>query len=166
MAGAGFCFSDELGEKRPKYICLKHSIMIWDPYLFPKDIKRHLVLWGGGTTRMENFIRDIYVLDGEAIWGKYKIHEFAWSLCKTGGENEPITMLVETPEIISSTNAVATLRLHTGDYERNCMVLDDEQAAVARKASCITGCPLGGKDNSSGTNGDRSDDEGDDIGGD
>ncbi|KAK7912064.1 hypothetical protein PG985_014545 [Apiospora marii] len=166
ISGISMVLQGELGDRRPGYVCLNHSIPIWDNLIFPGDSKRHLALWRGGPWKMKTFIDDIYLLDGEVIWGKYKIREFAWSLCKTGVDGtEPIIMLVETPELISSTHAVATVQFHGRNYERNCMVLDDEQAAAARKASCIMGHPLGGDDNSFGTNDGMGDNSGVSMGG-
>ncbi|KAK7964261.1 hypothetical protein PG996_008050 [Apiospora saccharicola] len=126
-------YNDEvkLRDKTPACICQRLSSYIW---IDAEGVKRYLLLWELDAKRQQSFIQEVYLLDGETMWKKDNIREFAWAMCKTDyDETRPILAMVDPTELNSST--YATMRTRYGrDVE--CMVLEGEQADVAWRPSC------------------------------
>ncbi|KAK8062328.1 hypothetical protein PG997_014425 [Apiospora hydei] len=123
-----------LRDKTPACMCQWFQRYVW---LDATGVDRYLLLWELDADRQRNFIQEIYLLDAETIWKKYKIREFAWATCETGDdETKPaFAMMVDPTEFSSST--YATVRTRFGKYV-NCMVLDGEQVAEVCRAWCLS----------------------------
>ncbi|KAK8112671.1 hypothetical protein PG984_013197 [Apiospora sp. TS-2023a] len=122
----------KLRDETPASICQwLSSCFLWDD---AEGVKRYLFTGEVERSRLRDFIQDIYFLDGETIWGKYNIREFAWAMLKRNDdETKPELALVDTTDLSSST--YATMRTVYGKYVE-CMIFEGDQAAEAYKASC------------------------------